>query len=235
MKAILLAAGFGTRLEGFTANCPKCLIKIGGKPLLEIWLEKLSRLGVRKFLINTHYLAEEVEKYILESRFCERIEIFYEKNILGTAGTLNATQDFIDEDTFIVHADNYCEDNLNEFLDSHKSRPVRCSASLLTFITEDPQSCGIVKTDDEQVLIEFYEKDKCSRGNIASGALFLVTKKWKKELGHLFPNSFDISRDLVPYMRDKLFCHLTKENFIDIGTPRNLDLARRLATKKTAY
>ena len=134
-----------------------------------------------------------------------------------------------------MHADNYCEDDLNEFVVKHNNRPARCSASLLTFLTNDPKNCGIVKTDAEKVLIEFYEKDKRNRGNIASGALFLVTKKWKKELEYLFPNSFDLSVDLVPYMRNKLFCYLTKKIYIDVGTPRNLHLARNLATTKVSY
>ena len=65
MKAILLAAGFGTRLRPLTNNIPKCLVPIKGKALLEIWLDKLSDVGVKDFLINTHYLPEKVESFII--------------------------------------------------------------------------------------------------------------------------------------------------------------------------
>jgi len=233
MKAVLLAGGFGTRLQEYTKNSPKCLVEINERPLLDIWLEKLHRIGVNKFLINTHYLAEKVENFISEHRFSNKIEIFHEETILGTAGTLNANQDFIDEDTFIIHADNYCEDDLFGFVEAHKNRPMHCLGSLLTFITDDPRNCGIVKTDSEKVLINFYEKVLEDRGNIASGALFLITEDWKKEFGHLFSSAFDISRDLVPYMYNKLLCYLTKETYIDIGTPDNLQLAKRKAKIKS--
>ena len=69
MKAILLAAGFGTRLRPLTNNIPKCLVPIKGKPLLEIWLDKLSDVGVKDFLINTHYLYDKVESFIKKSKY----------------------------------------------------------------------------------------------------------------------------------------------------------------------
>ena len=62
-KAILLSAGYGKRLRPATLEQPKCLIKINGKPILEIWLDKLNGLGCEEVLINTHYLAE-INKFI---------------------------------------------------------------------------------------------------------------------------------------------------------------------------
>ena len=59
LKAILLSAGYGKRLRPATLEKPKCLIKINEKPILEIWLDKLSSLGCEEVLINTHYLAEQ--------------------------------------------------------------------------------------------------------------------------------------------------------------------------------
>ena len=64
LKAILLSAGYGTRLRPLTLEKPKCLIKINKKPILEIWLDKLSRLGCKEVLINTHYLSEQVDEFI---------------------------------------------------------------------------------------------------------------------------------------------------------------------------
>ena len=58
MKALLLAAGLGTRLRPITNDIPKCLVKIDNKPLLEYWLETLTKVGVKEFLINTHYFNE---------------------------------------------------------------------------------------------------------------------------------------------------------------------------------
>ena len=67
MRALLLAAGLGTRLRPITDKIPKCLVPIQGRPLLEIWLDKLCEVGVQEFLVNTHYLAAQVEEFISNS------------------------------------------------------------------------------------------------------------------------------------------------------------------------
>ena len=64
MKAMLLAAGYGSRLGEITAKKPKCMVNVGGQPILGHWLSKLNQLGVNKFYINTHYLSEQVEEYV---------------------------------------------------------------------------------------------------------------------------------------------------------------------------
>ena len=69
MKTILLAAGLGTRLRPLTDNIPKCLVTIKGKPLLQIWLERLTNSGLDHFLINTHYLSNQVNDFINGSKF----------------------------------------------------------------------------------------------------------------------------------------------------------------------
>ena len=63
-RALLLAAGLGTRLRPITLRTPKCLVPIGGKPLLGRWLRTLELAGCDSVLINTHYLAEEVEAFL---------------------------------------------------------------------------------------------------------------------------------------------------------------------------
>ena len=127
MNAIILAAGYGKRLKPLTNKIPKCLVKIRGRVLLNIWLEKLSIIGVDKVLINTHYLADQVEDFIKTSKFQKKVEIVYEKELLGTAGTLNANINFFEnKDGILLHADNYCVDDLTSLLQAHKYRPKEC-------------------------------------------------------------------------------------------------------------
>ena len=140
MKAILLAAGFGTRLGKLGKHTPKCLVDIHGRPLLDLWLDKLSEAGVSEFLINTHHLSFKVEEFISNHPLRDKILIKYEKELLGTAGTLRENKDFIDQDTFVLHADNYFEGDLNLFVQAHKSRPKECSMSMLTFIAKNPKN-----------------------------------------------------------------------------------------------
>jgi mannose-1-phosphate guanylyltransferase len=107
MRAILLAAGLGTRLRPLTGQIPMCLVPIKGKPLLERWLESLTKAGVGPFLINTHYLAAQVEEFIESSSYKDQVTLVHEHMLRGTAGTLIANLDFFQgEDGFLIHADN---------------------------------------------------------------------------------------------------------------------------------
>ena len=88
IKALLLSAGFGKRLRPLTLNTPKCLVDINGEPLLVKWLKKLEKIGCEEVIINTHYLASQVEDVIKEwDQTRLRVEIIYEQELLGTAGT----------------------------------------------------------------------------------------------------------------------------------------------------
>ena len=89
LKALILCAGIGSRLRPLTNNIPKCLVKISGKPLLEIWLTELERIGVEEVLINTHHLADQVIQF-LENWKSKNLKVFttFEEVLLGTAGTL---------------------------------------------------------------------------------------------------------------------------------------------------
>ena len=119
-KALLLAAGFGTRLRPLTNTIPKCLVPINGKPLLEIWLNNLSKAGTSSFLVNTHYLSNQVKSFIENSEFVNQVQVVYEKDLLGTAGTLLANLYFFkDEDGLLIHADNYCMPDISAFYKAH--------------------------------------------------------------------------------------------------------------------
>ena len=134
MRALLLAAGLGTRLRPLTKTIPKCLVPIKGKPLLEIWLEGLTEAGVGPFLVNTHYLACQVEDYVNSSQYRNVLTIANEPDLLGTAGTLMKNLDFFQgEDGMLIHADNYCLADLSAFQQAHRDRPNGCLMTMMTF------------------------------------------------------------------------------------------------------
>ena len=117
MKALLLAAGFGTRLHPLTQNTPKCLMRVGDKPMLDHWLYKLERLGVTEFIINTHYLAEKVHDFIDSHSLKSKIKLSFEPKLLGTAQTVLCLKNQLrNSPFFIVHVDNFCEDDLSSFI-----------------------------------------------------------------------------------------------------------------------
>ncbi|KAF7787133.1 glucose-1-phosphate thymidylyltransferase [Pseudoalteromonas rubra] len=237
MKAILLAAGLGTRLQPITNTLPKCLVPINDVPLLGLWINKLVQLGVEEILINTHYFSEQVEAYVAAHPDNARITLSYETELLGTAGTLVANRRFWQDETcLVIHADNYCQSSLQGMLEAHHQRQANTDATLLLFETPTPQSCGIVQLDEYQVIQEFHEKVANPPGNLASGALFIFGPAvYERYFSDLKPNQhYELSIDIVPNMVGKLQGWRVDDHYIDIGTPQSYAHAQNLA-KQTAH
>ncbi len=213
-RAILLAAGFGTRLKPLTDTIPKCLVPIGDRPLLELWLTKLSDLGVSEILVNTHYLHSQVEDFVSASRFAPMVRLVFEPKLLGTARTIWKNRDFIgDETTLVIHADNYSEDSLRDLLAAHSSRPSQCLISMLAFRTEHPQTCGILDVDQNGVMIKFIEKPKQSNSNLANAAIYCISPEFVNTL----EGKNDLSTEVLPNLINQVLVHETKDVLIDIG------------------
>jgi len=221
VRTLLLAAGLGQRLRPLTNITPKCLVSIGGKPLLEIWLERLTEAGMGPFLINTHHLHKEVEDYVSSCPFKSQITLVYENKLLGTAGTLiNNLEFFQNEDGMLIHADNYCLADLKVFKDAHYRRPKGCLLTMLTFRTDEPSSCGIVELDEQDVVINFYEKVINPPSNLANGAIYILSADFLKKLKMNFDNVEDFSTQIIENFLGQIYSHETKEVFLDIGTPK---------------
>jgi NDP-sugar pyrophosphorylase family protein len=106
MKAMVLAAGLGTRLRPLTNDRPKALVEINGRALLEITLARLREFGVREVIINTHHFASKIADYLLaNNNFGMRIEISAEDVLLDTGGGLNKAAHFFlrDDEPFFLH------------------------------------------------------------------------------------------------------------------------------------
>jgi len=221
MKAILLAAGFGTRLRPLTNTIPKCLVPIKGTPLLEIWLERLNAAGLGPYLVNTHYLYEKVEAFIKSSQYVNKVTIIHEENLLGTAGTLIANLDFWGgQDGMLIHADNYCLADFKAFLQAHKERPKECLMTMMTFRTDNPSSCGIVELDDKGVVIGFHEKVESPPGNHANGAVYILSAELLDMLGdNELKKITDFSNEVLHRLLGRIYTYETSELFLDIGTP----------------
>tara|TARA_Y100000816_G_C26084764_1_gene572257 strand:+ start:1233 stop:1916 length:684 start_codon:yes stop_codon:yes gene_type:complete len=222
MRAMLLAAGKGTRLKPYTNDKPKCLMPIKGKPLLDIWINKLCNVGVKNFFINTHYLHEQVNEFVSRNELKEKIQLSHELELLGTAGTLlNNLNFFKEEDSFFIHADNYCEDNLEDFILAHLNRPKECLMTMMTFRTDDIESSGIVKVDDYGIVRNYYEKEKNAEGNLANGAVFIFSKEFISFLKAEHYKGEDFSKDILSKLINQIYTYETKELFIDIGSVKN--------------
>lgn len=222
MRALLLAAGLGTRLRPLTNNIPKCLIPIKGQPLLGIWLERLTQAGIGPFLINTHYLADQVEAFVEASYYRSQITLVNELELHGTAGTLLANLHFFqEEDGLLIHADNYCMADLKAFQQAHANRPPECLITMMTFRTADPSSCGIVELNERGVVTGFHEKVSKPPGNLANGAVYILSAQLLKILSTDLHAVEDFSNEVLNHFVGQIYSYETSEIFLDIGTPGN--------------
>jgi mannose-1-phosphate guanylyltransferase len=229
MKAILLAAGFGTRLRPLTDTIPKCLVPIKGIPLLEIWLDRLSAAGVDSFLINTHYLHEQVKEFIKKSSYNDKVTLFYEPELLGTAGTLNANIDFFKgQDGMLIHSDNYCLADIHEFINAHVNRPKVCVMTMMTFKTENPTQCGIIQLDENNIVTGMQEKVSNPDGNLANGAFYILSGDFQNYMRNELSTTTDLSNEVLPTLMHKIYSYQTYKTFIDIGTPQTYQKANEL-------
>jgi len=227
MKAFLLAAGLGTRLRPVTDILPKCLVSVKDKPLLEWWLELFQRHGIDEVLINTHYMPEQVEEFVnryMTTHDNIKATLFYEKELLGSGGTVNANRAFLqeDEDFLICYADNLTDVNLKELIDAHRKNKGILTMAL--FHTNVPEQCGIVSIDCGGLITKFVEKPEYPESDLANAGIYVADQS----LYRYFENDgfCDFGRDILPRLTGNMYGYEIRSYLRDIGTLRSLQAAR---------
>lgn len=229
MKAILLAAGLGTRLSPLTDKVPKCLVPVNGKPLLGYWLDALNIAGVTSVLINLHHHADQVRSFVDSRSDRAQITLVHEESLLGTGGTVRANARFCGHDsTLVVHADNFCTSDLSDFIHAHRNRPSRADITMMTFQTDNPQECGIVEMNPDGVVTGFYEKVDQPPGDLANGAVYIFEGNVVEIIRKMTKTPLDLSIDVLPRFLGRIFAVPASGVHIDIGTLRNLQIANSL-------
>src|ERR1022692_1859231 len=108
MKAMILAAGYGTRFRPVTFTIPKAMVPLCGRPLIAWAVESLLHAGIRDFVVNLHHIPESIERYLRERYATEaRFEFSYEPEILGTGGGVRRVRSLLDADDafYLVNGD----------------------------------------------------------------------------------------------------------------------------------
>jgi len=225
MKTFLLAAGLGTRLRPLTDRIPKCLVPIGEKPLLQIWLELLCRYGFRDVLVNTHHMAEKVEDFI-ERCPVENVHVtlFHEPRLLGSAGTVAANRGFIgdDKEFLVIYADNLTDFDLGAFAAFHRRKQARCSMAL--FESPEPSECGIALLDDHARIVEFEEKPARPKSAWANAGLYIADRSVLDQIPD--KEVCDFGYDVLPLLVGEMYGFKFSGFYCDTGTPERLERAR---------
>jgi mannose-1-phosphate guanylyltransferase len=225
MKALLLAGGLGTRLRPLSDILPKCLMPIHGRPLLDIWIARLLKDNlIDSILINTHYKHEIVAEYLLNSTWKNKIDLVYESELLGTAGTILENRNFFHgKEFFVAHADNLSAFNLSSFVEVYNRKDVDVLATMMAFHTDTPSNCGILEIQNN-VVVNFFEKNLNANGTLANGAVFIMSPKIIDIIDTLNSKQPDISLDLIPKLLHKINIFENTNTHIDIGNIMNWNL-----------
>lgn len=227
MRAFLLAAGLGTRLRPLTLTTPKCLVTIGDRPLLDYWLALLFDGGIERVLVNTHWLADDVRRYVARSVWAERTDLVHETELLGTGGSVIANRGWLQDGPFLLaHADNLTDFDVRGLLAAHAERPAGHVMTMLGFRTDAPQSCGILELDARGTVIGFHEKVANPPGNLANAAVYVCEPEVVDVIAALRKPVVDLSTEVIPQFLGRMLCVETGGYHRDIGSAESLDRAR---------
>lgn len=221
-RALILAAGLGTRLSPLTNTIPKCLVPVGGRPILDYWVDALDAAGVTQALINTHHLPDPVRAYIKTVNASQPVALTetFEPVLRGSAGTVTANRDWADgeDEIIVIYADNLSDIDLGAFLRFH-----RCHADPMTmalFHTKFPKECGIATLDADGRVVEFVEKPEQPASDLANAGLYVLDADAWREIADM--DAFDFGFDVIPAFVGRMrgFQHAGYHR--DIGTPEAL-------------
>jgi len=233
-QAFLLAAGLGTRLRPLTNTMPKCLLPIGGKPLLQIWLENLKRHGINKILINTHWFADKVSAFLTaQSNAYFQLNIFNETNLLGSAGTIWANKEWVGKKPFfILYGDNLTNVNLSKMIAFHQEHGL--PFTLGVFQTDNPRQCGIAEIDEGGNVVGFEEKPKEPKSHWAAAGIYLADHRIFQALPEMENKSlasrsvpFDMGFHVIPKLLGQMKAYFIHDFLMDIGTPQSYEQAQQ--------
>ncbi|MEI6168067.1 MAG: nucleotidyltransferase family protein [bacterium] len=233
MKAMILAAGKGTRLYPLTETMPKPMVPVAGKPVLEHTLNWLRRHGILHIAINVHYQSTAIRDYFNDGTGLG-VSLHYsqEPELLGTAGGVKQMEPFFGESFVVAYGDVLTDLDLGALIAFHHAHGPAPHTTLTLDQRPDAEQCGVVALDDNQRVTRFLEKPKKEEIQspwVNSGIMVLD----RALLARIPAGRFsDFGRDILPQWLSEnvpIFGWGLPESayLIDMGTPDKYAMAIR--------
>jgi mannose-1-phosphate guanylyltransferase len=223
MKAMILAAGRGQRLRPLTDTCPKPMIPIAGKPLLEHVVRLLASHGFDQLAINFSHLPQLIRDHFGDGRgFGVEITYSFEEQLLGTAGAVRRMAAFFDEPFLVYYGDNLANANLTDLWRAHQDHNALASIGLLWM--DDPTNRGIVRVDADGYILGFIEKpqaDEVFDDYLINGGTYVLDPAILEHIPAA--GASDFSHDIFPALLQKgkpLYGHKLKGQLLSTDTPQ---------------
>lgn len=220
MKAIILAAGQGTRLRPMTDSISKPMVRIGGKPLLEYIIRLLKRYGIVDIFIPLNRYRDVVTNYFGRgAKWGVRISYSAEEKLLGTAGAVKKLESHFSNSFLVVYGDNLSNCNITQLINFHRERDG--IGAIAVFEIENPTSSGIVKLNKEQRILKFLEKPTKKQifSKLVNAGIYILEPR----IFRYIPKGkvYDFGKDLFPRLLaegEHLYGYIMTEYLLGIDT-----------------
>ncbi len=225
MRALILAAGKGTRLRPLTREVPKPLMPILNKPVMEYVLELLLSHGISEVFVNLHYQAEKIREYFGDgSKWGMKIKYSYEPEILGTAGGLKKLERYFESTFLVVSGDLLTDIDLTSLIEFHQEKKALITLALSR--VSDPSPYGVALMDDRCRIVGFQEKPRRTevKSNLVNCGVYVM----EPEVFSMIPRGefYDFGKDLFPQVvenKGDIYGFIHKNYWRDVG---NIDSYR---------
>jgi D-glycero-alpha-D-manno-heptose 1-phosphate guanylyltransferase len=224
--AIILAGGFGTRLQSVVADVPKPMAPVNGEPFLSYQLRYLRSSGIKTIVISTGHLAEKIKSFY-GAEF-EGLTLIYshEEKPLGTGGGIKLALDKTkEEDVLVLNGDSFFDVNISSFYELHQEQ--HSDASLALRRVEDASRYGMIEQGESNRIISFREKHNIAQPGLINGGVYILNKRkfFQRTEGLI---SFSIEKDFFERQLNELVIKGFEFSgyFIDIGIPADYQKAQ---------
>ncbi len=230
VPAVLLVGGMGTRLRSVVPSTPKPLAAVGVKPFLELLVEQLRNQGVRRLIMCSGYLADQIEnKFGDGSAWDVAIEYSREVQPLGTAGAIKLAQTHLTEDsTFLVmNGDSFVEIDFGQLIRAHLEK--NALATIATAAVQNAARYGTVRVDPGAWVTGFAEKTGVEDPGLINAGVYIFNRSI---FAHISEGASSLERDVFPRILDRgVYAFEHSGMFIDIGTPEDYARAQVLCER----
>ena len=221
-KAMILAAGEGTRLRSLTLHTPKVLLPVGGRPLIEHQLSWLKSQGISQVAINLYHLGAKIKDFLGDgSQFEMKFIYSPEETLFGTAGGVKRIESFFSDTFIVVYGDVLTDFNLRKMIRFHQVKKAIATIALMEMA--NTWDVGIVKINKEGKILSFLEKPPhgSETNDLINGGVYVLEQGiFNYILGEGFSDfAYDIFPKLIELNLSVYGYILNPEDYlIDIGT-----------------
>ena len=240
MKAVLLAAGEGVRLQPITATRPKHLIKVGGKPILQFCLEAVKNAGISEAVIVTHYMGDAIREYFGDGEKLG-LDLTYieQKKVLGTGNATAVAEPYVEGDFVLVYGDllfgaDVVKDTLKVFEQG------KTAAVVGVVPVDNPESYGIIELDQKKRVKRIVEKPAAAKApsNFANAGVYVFSTEVFNKIRQTKASArgeWELTDAVTLLAKEDgivLAAELSKDEWFDVGRPWDLLDANNWALKR---